>query len=83
LLQYFYLFQNNSPWNFSPIGVVQNRYPDVAFSGPDFQLPDVPLLVGLATSGGAPGVGRAVTTSVVVSAIGVFALDYFMSFLIG
>lgn len=38
---------------------------------------------GLSTSGGAPGVGRAVTTSVVVSAIGVFALDYFMSFLIG
>lgn len=37
---------------------------------------------GLSTSGGAPGVGRAVTTSVVVSAIGVFALDYFMSFLI-
>jgi ABC-type transporter Mla maintaining outer membrane lipid asymmetry permease subunit MlaE len=28
-------------------------------------------------------VGRAVTTSVVVSAIGVFGLDYFMSFLIG
>jgi hypothetical protein len=44
-LQYFYLFQNNSPWNFSPVGVVQNRYPDGAFSGPDFQLPDFPLLV--------------------------------------
>jgi hypothetical protein len=41
----FYLFQNNSPWNFSPFGVVQNRYPDGAFSGPDFQLPDFPLLV--------------------------------------
>jgi phospholipid/cholesterol/gamma-HCH transport system permease protein len=38
---------------------------------------------GVTTSGGAPGVGRSVTTSVVVSAIGVFALDYFMSFLIG
>lgn len=37
---------------------------------------------GVATSGGAPGVGRSVTTSVVVSAIGVFSLDYFMSFLI-
>lgn len=38
---------------------------------------------GVSTSGGAPGVGRSVTTSVVVSAIGVFAIDYFMSFLIG
>jgi phospholipid/cholesterol/gamma-HCH transport system permease protein len=38
---------------------------------------------GVSTEGGAPGVGRAVTTSVVVSAIGVFSLDYFMSFLIG
>ncbi len=37
---------------------------------------------GVSTSGGAPGVGRSVTTSVVVSAIGVFALDYLMSFLI-
>ncbi|HEX2731399.1 MAG TPA: ABC transporter permease [Polyangiaceae bacterium] len=37
---------------------------------------------GLSTSGGAPGVGRSVTSSVVVSAIGVFAIDYFMSFLI-
>ena len=37
---------------------------------------------GVSTTGGAPGVGRSVTTSVVVSAIGVFALDYFMSFLI-
>lgn len=38
---------------------------------------------GVSTSGGAPGVGRAVTTSVVVSAVGVFALDYFISFLFG
>lgn len=37
---------------------------------------------GVSTSGGAPGVGRSVTTSVVVSAIGVFSLDYFISFLI-
>jgi phospholipid/cholesterol/gamma-HCH transport system permease protein len=37
---------------------------------------------GLSTSGGAPGVGRSVTTSVVVSAIGVFSLDYFVSFLV-
>lgn len=37
---------------------------------------------GVTTTGGAPGVGRSVTTSVVVSAIGVFALDYFLSFLI-
>ncbi len=38
---------------------------------------------GMSTSGGAPGVGRTVTTSVVVSAVGVFALDYFVSFLVG
>ncbi len=37
---------------------------------------------GIATRGGAPGVGRSVTTSVVVSAVGVFAIEYFMSFLI-
>lgn len=37
---------------------------------------------GVTTSGGAPGVGESVKTSVVVSAIGVFALDYFVSFLI-
>ncbi len=37
---------------------------------------------GVATRGGAPGVGRSVTASVVVSAVGVFALDYFMSFLV-
>ncbi len=37
---------------------------------------------GVATTGGAPGVGRSVTASVVVSAVGVFALDYFMSFLV-
>jgi phospholipid/cholesterol/gamma-HCH transport system permease protein len=37
---------------------------------------------GVSASGGAPGVGRSVTSSVVVSAIGVFALDYLMSFLI-
>lgn len=37
---------------------------------------------GLLTSGGAPGVGRSVTVSVVVSAVGVFAFDYFISFLV-
>jgi len=35
---------------------------------------------GLATSGGAPGVGRAVNAAVVVSAAGVFVLDYLISF---
>src|SRR5690606_35070845 len=35
---------------------------------------------GVATTGGAPGVGRSVTASVVVSAVGVFSLDYFMAF---
>jgi ABC-type transporter Mla maintaining outer membrane lipid asymmetry permease subunit MlaE len=34
------------------------------------------------TQGGAPGVGRSVTGSVVVSAMGVFAIDYLLSFLI-
>jgi phospholipid/cholesterol/gamma-HCH transport system permease protein len=37
---------------------------------------------GTATQGGAPGVGRAVVTSVVVSAVGIFAIDYFVSFMI-
>jgi phospholipid/cholesterol/gamma-HCH transport system permease protein len=38
---------------------------------------------GLATSGGAPGVGRSVNATVVASAAGVFALDYVVSFLLG
>ncbi len=37
---------------------------------------------GLATSGGAPGVGRSVKASVVASAAGIFALDYFLSFVV-
>lgn len=38
---------------------------------------------GIATSGGAPGVGRAVNAAVVVSAAGIFIVDYFVSFAIG
>lgn len=37
---------------------------------------------GIATSGGAPGVGRAVNATVVVSAAGMFVLDYLVSFAI-
>jgi phospholipid/cholesterol/gamma-HCH transport system permease protein len=37
---------------------------------------------GLSTSGGAPGVGRSVKSSVVTSAAGIFALDYFLSFVV-
>ncbi len=35
---------------------------------------------GLSTSGGAPGVGRAVNATVVASAAGIFVLDYLLSF---
>ncbi len=38
---------------------------------------------GLATTGGAPGVGRAVNATVVASAAGVFMLDYLVSFALG
>ena len=38
---------------------------------------------GLATRGGAPGVGRSVNATVVASAAGVFVLDYLVSFLLG
>ena len=38
---------------------------------------------GLSTTGGAPGVGRAVNASVVASAAGIFLLDYLMSFALG
>lgn len=38
---------------------------------------------GLQTTGGAPGVGRSVNATVVVSAAGIFILDYFVSFAIG
>ena len=38
---------------------------------------------GLATAGGAPGVGRAVNSTVVSSAVGIFILDYVVSFLFG
>jgi phospholipid/cholesterol/gamma-HCH transport system permease protein len=37
---------------------------------------------GLGTEGGAPGVGRAVNSAVVVSAAGIFVLDYLISFAI-
>ena len=35
---------------------------------------------GLATQGGAPGVGRSVNSTVVASAAGIFVLDYLLSF---
>ncbi len=38
---------------------------------------------GLTTTGGAPGVGRAVNATVVTSAAGVFVLDYLVSFALG
>ncbi len=38
---------------------------------------------GLATKGGAPGVGRSVNSTVVTSAAGVFVLDYLVSFALG
>ncbi len=38
---------------------------------------------GLATAGGAPGVGRAVNSTVVSSAVGIFVLDYVVSFVFG
>jgi phospholipid/cholesterol/gamma-HCH transport system permease protein len=38
---------------------------------------------GLATKGGAPGVGRSVNATVVASAAGIFVLDYLVSFLLG
>jgi phospholipid/cholesterol/gamma-HCH transport system permease protein len=38
---------------------------------------------GINVSGGAPGVGRAVNATVVVSAASIFVLDYFISFLSG
>jgi len=38
---------------------------------------------GISTSGGAPGVGRSVNATVVVSAAGIFVLDYLVSFSIG
>jgi phospholipid/cholesterol/gamma-HCH transport system permease protein len=38
---------------------------------------------GLATKGGAPGVGKSVNAQVVASAAGIFALDYVTGFLLG
>lgn len=37
---------------------------------------------GITTTGGSPGVGRSVNATVVMSAAGVFVLDYFVSFLL-
>ncbi len=37
---------------------------------------------GLGVRGGAPGVGRAVNASVVASAVGIFVVDYFMTYLL-
>ncbi len=38
---------------------------------------------GLAVTGGAPGVGRAVNATVVASAAGIFMVDYLVSFILG
>jgi phospholipid/cholesterol/gamma-HCH transport system permease protein len=38
---------------------------------------------GLSTKGGAPGVGRSVNATVVASAVGIFVLDYIVSFVLG
>ncbi|WP_394839576.1 ABC transporter permease [Pendulispora rubella] len=38
---------------------------------------------GLSTTGGAPGVGRSVTATVVASAAGIFIIDYLLSFILG
>ena len=38
---------------------------------------------GLSVKGGAPGVGRAVNSTVVASAAGIFVIDYFVSFTLG
>jgi len=35
---------------------------------------------GMTTKGGAPGVGRAVNATVVVTAAGIFVVDYLVSF---
>jgi phospholipid/cholesterol/gamma-HCH transport system permease protein len=37
---------------------------------------------GLTVKGGAPGVGRAVNSSVVAAAIGIFVMDYFSTFVL-
>ena len=39
------IIHKKSLWSFSSFGVVQNRRSDVAFPGPDFQLPEFSLLV--------------------------------------
>ena len=38
---------------------------------------------GLSTTGGAPGVGRAVNRSVVAAAAGIFICDYLSTFILG
>jgi phospholipid/cholesterol/gamma-HCH transport system permease protein len=38
---------------------------------------------GLRTTGGAPGVGRSVNQSVVASAIAIFVVDFFSTFVLG
>ena len=38
---------------------------------------------GLSTTGGAPGVGRSVNSAVVMSAVAIFVIDYFSTFVLG
>jgi phospholipid/cholesterol/gamma-HCH transport system permease protein len=38
---------------------------------------------GLSTTGGAPGVGRSVNSAVVMSAVAIFVVDYFSTFVLG
>jgi phospholipid/cholesterol/gamma-HCH transport system permease protein len=62
------------PWDF-----VQSMVKSVAFG---VMIAITSCYFGLTVTGGAPGVGRAVNSSVVAAAIGIFVMDYFSTFVL-
>ena len=62
------------PWDF-----IQSMIKSVAFGT---MIAITSCYFGLTVKGGAPGVGRAVNSSVVAAAIGIFVMDYFSTFVL-
>jgi phospholipid/cholesterol/gamma-HCH transport system permease protein len=62
------------PWDF-----VQSMIKSIAFG---VMIAITSCYFGLTVTGGAPGVGRAVNSSVVAAAIGIFVMDYFSTFVL-
>lgn len=69
------LFEMLTPWDYATSVIKSALFGGV--------IAVVSCYYGLGTTGGAPGVGRAVNRSVVASAVAIFVIDYFSTFALG